>query len=312
VPDDCRGASTPAELERQRAKLVAALAGLAADVVGLIELENDGGAALADLVDALGAAVGAPVGAAVGEGSYRALDTGRIGGDAITVGIAYRRAAVVPVGDPAILDDRGDPRFDARRNRPVLAQTFRDLGTGTEFTVAVAHLRSKRSPCPGDPDLGDGQGNCPRTRTLAAAALAEWLATRPTGTTSDLALIVGDLNAYSQEDPLTLLRDAGYVDLLARSAGPEASSFGFGGQWGRLDHALASPHLAPFVTGAATWAINADEPAVLGFTTSFKSPEQLDTLYVADPFRSSDHDPVLVGIALPTASHGTLAPRSGR
>ena len=45
------------------------------------------------------------------------------------------------------------------------------------------HLKSKGSACAdiGDPDTGDGQGNCNLTRKAAAEALVDWLATDPTG-----------------------------------------------------------------------------------------------------------------------------------
>ena len=56
---DCRGADSAAELDRQRAKIVAAIGALDADVVGLIELQNDDGAAVADLVAGLNARPGA-------------------------------------------------------------------------------------------------------------------------------------------------------------------------------------------------------------------------------------------------------------
>ena len=46
----------------------------------------------------------------------------------------------------------------------------------------VNHLKSKGSDCNavGDPDTGDGQGNCNMTRTAAAEALVDWMAGDPT------------------------------------------------------------------------------------------------------------------------------------
>ena len=41
-----------------------------------------------------------------------------------------------------------------------------------------------------------------RTRTLAAQALVDWLATDPTGSGDADFLIMGDLNSYAQEDPI--------------------------------------------------------------------------------------------------------------
>ncbi len=71
---------------------------------------------------------------------------------------------MTPVGDFEILDSADDPRFIDTKSRPVLAQTFEVNATGARFTVAVNHLKSKGSDCidVGDPDTGDGQGNCNR------------------------------------------------------------------------------------------------------------------------------------------------------
>ena len=83
------------------------------------------------------------------------------------------------------------------------------------MTVAVNHFKSKGSDCDelGDPDTGDGQGNCNGTRTQAAAALADFLASDPTGSGDPDVLIIGDLNAYDEEDPIDTLKAAGYTDL---------------------------------------------------------------------------------------------------
>jgi predicted extracellular nuclease len=111
-------------------------------------------------------------------------------------------------------------------------------------------------------------------------------------------LIIGDLNAYTLESPIRTLVSAGFTDLIATRIGPSAYSYVFDGQWGYLDYALASHDLEPQVTGITVWHINADEPAFFGYDTSFKSDDQIDLLYAPDPFRSSDHDPVLIGLGL--------------
>jgi predicted extracellular nuclease len=46
------------------------------------------------------------------------------------------------------------------------------------------------------------------------------------------------------------------------------------------------------------WHINSDEPSVLDYNTNFKSPAQIEYLYSPDQYRSSDHDPVIVGLEL--------------
>ena len=287
---DCRGADDEEELQRQRAKIVDAIARLDADVVGLMEMENTPGAEpAADLVDGLNDAT-AP-------GTYDYIDTGVIGTDAIRLGFLYKPGTVTPAGDFAVLDSDVDPRFDDTRSRPALAQTFEQVGTAERITVAVNHLKSKGSECDGDPDTGDGSGNCNLTRTLAAEALADWLETDPTNSGDPDHLIIGDLNSYDYEAPIDALRAAGYTDLVKRFGGEFAYGYVFDGLVGYLDHALANEPLNSQVTGAAEWHINADEPGILDYDTQFKGPAE-DALYEPNAFRSSDHDAVLVGVEL--------------
>jgi hypothetical protein len=300
---ECRGADSdqPLEFTRQRTKLVEALAGLNADILGLNEIENTLGVEpLADIVAGLNAKLGA--------GTYAYIDTGVIGSDAIRVGMIYKPAKVTPVGAYKVLDSTVDPRFLDTKNRPVLAQTFDEVGTGARLTVAVNHLKSKGSDCNdvGDPDTGDGQGNCNLTRKAAAQALVDWLATDPTGSGDADYLIIGDLNSYAKEDPVDAIL-AGpddipgtfddYTNLIFKYQGKYAYSYVFDGQSGYLDYALASPSLVAQVTGAADWHINADEPDVLDYDTSFK-PNAQDALYEPNAYRTSDHDPAVVGLNL--------------
>ncbi len=297
---ECRGADTADEFERQRAKILAALDAIDADVFGLIEMENTTGVSpLADIVAGLNDLDGAE--------TYDYIDTGTIGTDAIKVGIIFKPAAVTPVGDHAILDSSVDPRFLDDFSRPVLAQTFADDGGGV-FTVAVNHLKSKGSACNdvGDPDVGDGQGNCNQTRTQAAEALVDWLATDPTGSGDADTLIIGDLNSYDKEDPIDAVRegaddqlgtDDDHTDLLFAYEGEFAYTFVFDGLVGYLDYVLSNPTLTDQVTGTTAWHINADEPDLLDYDTSFKSDGQ-DALYEPNAYRSSDHDPVIAGLDL--------------
>lgn len=304
---ECRGADfdQPTEFTRQRDKLLAALAGMNADVIGLNEIENTPG--VEPLLDPANGVV-AGLNAMPGVGPYAAIDTGVIGTDAIRVGLIYRTDKVAPVGTFKILDSTVDPRFIDTKSRPVLAQTFEDLATGARFTVAVNHLKSKGSDCldVGDPDLGDGQGNCNRTRKEAAQALVDWLATDPTESGDRDYLILGDLNSYAQEDPIDAVRAGAddtpntsddYTNLIAKYQGTYAHSYVFDGQAGYLDYAMASSTLVGQVTGAADWHINSDEPDLLDYDTSFKPPEQ-DAIYEPNAYRASDHDPVIVGLKL--------------
>ena len=305
---DCRGANDANELQRQRAKIVAAIAGLDADVVGLMEMENSRGVEPA-------ADLAAGLNDLLGEGTYDYIDTGVIGTDAIRLGFLYKPGAVTPAGDFDVLDSSDDPRFDDTKNRPMLTQTFdtvpADGAPSERFTVSVNHLKSKGSDCNdvGDPDTGDGQGNCNLTRTAAAQAIVDHLASDPTGSGDPDRLLIGDMNSYDHEDPIRAFETGGYEDQVKRFGGERAYSYVFDGMVGYLDHGLASSSLAGQVTGAAEWHINADEPDVLDYDTSFK-PGPIDAIYAPDRFRASDHDPVLVGLDLvDTELSATVTPK---
>lgn len=282
---DCRGADSAVEFTRQQDKIVAALAATNADAVGLIEIENNGNVAVNNLVSALNAVVGAGTYASVG------LPVGGTGTDAIRVAAIYKPATLTPVGS-------AQSDTDAVHNRPPLAQTFA-AANGEAFTLIVNHFKSKGS-CPAsgaDADMGDGQGCWNVLRTQQAQALNAFI-----GSLVDPdVLVMGDLNAYGMEDPVIEFLNAGYVDQLARYAPGGTYSFVFDGEAGYLDHALASASLSPQIVGAIDWHINADEPSVIDYNTEFKPQD----LYTATPFRSSDHDPAIVGLSLLKKLTGT-------
>jgi len=298
---ECRGANSSTEFTRQRDKLLNALVEMNADVFGLVELENNASADPAnDANDPVLESIVNGLNGILGAGTYDFIDTGTIGGDAIKVGLIYKPATVSPVGDYAILDSSVDPNFIDTRNRPVLAQTFEEIASGETFTVAVAHLKSKGSACGTGDDVPDVEGgNCNGTRTDAAQAIVDWFATDPTGSGDTDFLLVGDLNSYAMEDPIQVLLGAGYADL-ADDFNAEPYSYVFDGEWGYLDYAIASPSLAAQVNDAKEWHINSDEPIVLDYNTEFKSAGQISSFYSSDPFRISDHDPILVGLDLTT------------
>lgn len=297
---DCRGASDAIEFVRQSDKAVNAILAMDADVVGIIEIENDGYApssAIQDLVNKLNAVAGT--------GTYTFIDvdflTGRVnamGSDAVKVGILYQPANVSPLGTTAVLDtaafvNGGD---GAARNRVSLLQAFQ-TAAGETFLVNVNHLKSKSSACD-VPDAGDGQGNCNIVRTNAVNELVSWYAAGPTGTSDPDLLIIGDFNSYAKEDPIAAFETAGYVNMLNHFSGADAYSYVFDGQWGYLDYAIASPSLLAQTVGVVDWHINADEPSVLDYNVESKSVGQISSLYSPEPFRLSDHDPVITGLNL--------------
>ncbi|MGJ8521674.1 hypothetical protein R84981_000335 [Carnimonas sp. R-84981] len=287
---DPRGADNEQEFERQQHKIVTAINDSDADVVGLMEIENNGygdDSAIANLVTALNS--DNP------DADWHYITprdaNGNIlspGSDAISVGMIYKASSVTPEGNAAINDDGAF----AYGNRPPMAQTFSENSSGETFTLVVNHLKSKGSVLDGQEDIGDGQGNNVGVRTEAAQQLADWLATDPTDSHDSDFLLVGDFNSYAQEDPITLLEQQGYALL------DDDYSYSFNGAWGSLDHALASGSMQQQVTGTSTWHINSDEPIIFDYNTEFKSDEQIDDFYAPDAFRASDHDPVVVGVNL--------------
>lgn len=291
-----RGAKTLADFQRQKAKTVSAIRGLDADIVGLLELENDGFDTLSagqELVRALNE--GQPVAK-----QYRMVQPGvaRVGSDVMGPGMLYR---------PAVVDLQGAAEVvtigDAQRNRPALIQSFVVKGAGgNQFTLAVNHLKSKGSSCKGtliegrdDVDNNDGQGNCNLTRVAAVNDLVKWYQARPNKAGG--MLVVGDMNAYAKEDPIVAFEKAGFVNQLTRFHKDQAYSYVYQGESGNLDHALADAKMADMIQTAGDWHINADEPTALEYDPAYKSAEQQEKYYAADAFRSSDHDPLYIDVA---------------
>ncbi|MBV9791170.1 MAG: ExeM/NucH family extracellular endonuclease, partial [Chloroflexi bacterium] len=285
---DCRGADSAAEFTRQRDKILAALVAIDADVVGLIEIENNGATAVNNLVSGLNAAT-AP-------GTYAAVPDpapiGQPGDDAIKVALIYKPGKLTRVGNSA---SSNDSIFD----RPPAAQTFQEISSGEKFTVIVNHFKSKGS-CPSSPsdpnaDQGDGQGCWNAKRVEQAEALLGFINDRIEAVDDTDVLVIGDLNAYGEEDPINTLTAGGLVNQVAlRVPLAERYSYVFDGAAGYLDHGLSTQSASSQVSGVTYWHINADEPSVIDYNTEFKPQD----LYAPNPYRSSDHDPVIIGLNL--------------
>lgn len=287
---NCRGADDLSEFLRQRTKIVEAISAINADAVGLMEIQNNGSVAVQNLVDALNAKVGASTYAVV------PLPLQGTGTDAIRVAMIYQ---------PARLTLAGPAQSDANpiNSRPPLAQTFTVPG-GEDFTLIVNHLKSKG--CGGasglDADQGDLQGCFNNTRLNQAKALRRFVMTLHPAIRSPNVVLIGDFNAYAREDPINELTRSNYVDEAGRF-----SSFGysyvFNGAAGRLDHAIATSAMSARVVGTAHWHINADEPQIIDYNTEFKQPACATCgtdLYLPNAYRSSDHDPVVIGLQIGT------------
>ncbi|NHZ61766.1 ExeM/NucH family extracellular endonuclease [Massilia sp. CCM 8694] len=286
---NCRGADNLPEFVRQRDKIVAELKAIDADVVGLMEIQNNDDIAVDYLVRQLNAAIGFDTYAYVPKPAAT-------GTDAIRVAMIYKPARLALVG--AALSDG-----DAVNNRPPMAQTFK-AGNGATFSVIVNHLKSKGGCGSGaNADLGDGQSCNNATRVLQAQRLAGYFIPHVVASAGDPdVLVIGDMNAHGFEDPIHLLNQAGLVNQLERFVRPAGIpySYVFDGESGYLDHALASASLDAQVVGATEWHTNADEPTVIDYNTDAKSAAA-QALFKNDAFRSSDHDPVVVALNLAPA-----------
>ena len=280
-----RGAETDAQYRIQQRKLVAVVQALRPDIAALMEVENDGSgpdSTLAQFVAALNATGPSR--------DYALVDTGdTLGGDQIHVAMIYRATRVLPQGKPAFLT--GGPFVD--KSRVPMAQAFR-AGRGPVFVVASNHFKSKgcdkgaRAATGAQADQHDGQGCWNPLRVESARQVNAWLASDPTHAGSKYQLLLGDLNSHAMEDPLRLLRDAGWRDAFALARVVQPYSFSFDGQVGRLDHALLSPAVAPRLRGAVEWHNNADEADFFDYHQDAEG----------NTWRASDHDPILLGLDL--------------
>ena len=303
-----RGAASFEDAQRQRAKLIAAILAIKPDIAGLMEVENDGDEklnALAEIVAELNRQSG------LGYQIVPSPDP-KVGNDAIRVAIIYRAKIVQLKGAAATLVE---PPFE-NFNRVPLAQTFQHGKDGGVFTLVVNHFKSKGCGSAVDEanaDRGDGQSCYNSKRVEAARVLIAWLKTDPTQSGDPDQLIVGDLNAYAKEDPIRLLQEEGFRHLGESSAEAPHFSFSYDGLLGSLDHALASESLKKQVRSIEVWHINAEEYPGFAYDSDISEPPpgatvnpdtlKLDAatralLYRKTPFRSSDHDPLIVGLTL--------------
>jgi predicted extracellular nuclease len=305
-----RGAADDTNLARQRAKIVAAINTLGADVLSLEEIENSAqyagpdrrDDALSSLVDALNTAAGSAVWKFVP--SPAPADRPAVTDeDVIRTAFIYKQAKAQPVGTSHILQD---PAF-ANAREP-LAQAFRPAG-GTpnqDFLAIVNHFKSKGSGV----DDGTGQGNSNPDRVAQAKALVKFADQQKALAGTDTVFLTGDFNSYTQEDPLQVLYDAGYTDI-GHDQAPDEYTYQFGGTVGSLDHVLANSTALAQVTGAHVWNINSVESVAYEYS---RYNYNATDFYAPNPYRSSDHDPLLVGFDVPappaaTTTTASVAPK---
>ncbi|MGO1834416.1 MAG: ExeM/NucH family extracellular endonuclease, partial [Actinomycetaceae bacterium] len=294
---DVRGAYSQAAFEKQEDKIVEAINTLDASVIALEEIEDssdfghDRDATLEHLVDVLNEAAGE----AKWEYVPSPATIPAVGDDVIRTAFIYQPAEVTYVEGSAEILENGS----FTNARAPFAANFApadEVIAENEFIVIANHLKSKGGSGSGDNASPDAQGPAWATggwngdRTRQAEALVDFAAELQEKHGTDLVFLTGDMNSYSMETPVTTITDAGYEHLTA--GGPEYSYL-FGGTVGSLDHVFASPAAAEYVTGTDIWTINAYESIALEYSRDNYNVAQL---YSPDVFRSSDHNPAIIGV----------------
>ncbi|HAS8487760.1 TPA: ExeM/NucH family extracellular endonuclease [Vibrio vulnificus] len=240
---DNRGAESQQEFERQQAKIVEAIYGLDADIVGLMEVENNGFgdfSAIRELLEAINAKYykenykdrfaresihNRYVFVGFDKNGDQVLDQfDTVGSDAITTGIIYRPSKVsviagkvipMPWQDaPMIVDADGKPVVDGKGElaesgknyqRNTVAATFRVLNTGKQLTVSVNHLKSKGSTC------WDDYVGTKAVDDDAQGSCENFRVASTYHLGQEMAkiggdqIVLGDMNSYAHEDPMLVL-----------------------------------------------------------------------------------------------------------
>jgi predicted extracellular nuclease/methionine-rich copper-binding protein CopC len=281
------GAQSAVEFERQRAKLVNAILALDAAVIGLTGVENDGygqDSTIQDLITALNEAGQAD--------TFQALEISgeQQEGFPDTSVLIYRQDLVSPSGDPIIL---AQYPFDTQSRRPV-GQQFMNIASGQEIIVILTQF-PERGNCPneGDPnaDQGDGQACWNELRAEAAGNLAQWVF-QLQGDSGVELLLIGDLNSYALEEPLSILALAGLENVEQQEGEEVPYSVVTNAEAGTLNYGFVTSGLQAKLALVQRWHINADEAPALDFHI-INQP----LLYATDPYRSAAQDPLIIDLA---------------
>ena len=266
------GPNTQSEHQKQRAKVSKALAKINADLYGFVEIEQ-GQSALAEIASDLSKNTG--------KNFTYINDGGSSDGTWTKSGFVYCSDVLKPFGK---LHENNTGVKERKKT-----QAFQEIATGEKFLFSVNHFKAKSGKGSGaNADQGDGQGSYNADRVKEAkSVLANYENDRFYYGDNDI-LIMGDLNAYAMEDPITTLKEGGMIDLHRAFHADSSYSYNYRGDVGYLDHALCNNTLYPQITGMVAYHINSDESDSYTYD---KSNDQT-------MFRSSDHDPIIVGLRL--------------
>ena len=271
------GPDSSTDHQKQRTKTSQALAKINADIYALVEIQTGQGA-LAELA--------ADLTKNTGRNFTYINDGSSTNGSFTKSGYIYCSDVVTPHGNMI----HNDTYVENRKK----VQGFTEKATGEKFILSVNHFKAKSGNGSGaNKDQGDGQGSYNAARVQEAKSILSNYPTYTSTFSDDDFLIVGDLNAYGKEDPITTLTDWGMIDLHRTFHADSSYSYVYQGTLGYLDHALCNSTLYPQVTGMTPYHINAPEKDAYTYNGSSNDGTM---------FRCSDHDPILIGLRLGKAT----------
>ena len=267
------GPDSSTDHQKQRTKTSQALAKINADIYALVEIQTGQGA-LAELAADLTKNTGR---------NFTYINDGSVTDGSFTKsGYIYCTDKVTPHGNM----QHNDTYVENRKK----VQGFTEKSSGEQFILSVNHFKAKSGSGSGaNKDQGDGQGSYNAARVQEAKSILTNYSSYTSTFGDEDFLIVGDLNAYGKEDPITTLTDWGMIDLHRTFHADSSYSYVYQGTLGYLDHALCNSTLYPQVTGMTPYHINAPEKDAYTYNGSSNDGTM---------FRCSDHDPILIGLRL--------------
>lgn len=261
--------TTKKQQAMQTLKICKAFKQIDADIYALCEIQK-GDSAAQMLVDAMNKIAK--------KERYAYVSHGWSNSDMISCGYIYRMDKVRPYGDLqyAYKDTTSHYRYR------LMACGFEEVSSGEKFVLNINHLRSKR---------GTGaESNEKRMANVdSLLVMLDKIEQEQLFGDSDV-LLVGDYNAYTQEEPIQTLVRAGYADMVMRDASM-GYSYVYHSEAGYLDRVFASESMAEQVKQVAVYHLNADYFYSRGFKRGLD-----DTM-----FRYADHDPILIRVELSAA-----------
>jgi predicted extracellular nuclease len=263
-----RGAKTFDDYQLQLVKLANAIKVANPDVLALVELENDGEDSYSSIIQLAEA-----LNSVIPSRSYRVAESNLASGrDAIKLGIIYDENRISTDG---LAEYHSNSIFS---RAPIFQKfTFQD---SLSFVLNVNHFKSKspRNASGLNLDQGDGQVAYNHKRVQQAESLIQLIDSLYA---DENMLIVGDLNAYTSEDPIQKIEES-FTRLNTKG-----ETYVYKGRAGVLDHAFVNTSMSKYVHSAQIWSINALEPAWMDYRNSNADSSM---------YRSSDHNPLLIGL----------------